>query len=69
MSGKTKRPRCESCGTSANVHARPRPGQIEGAHGALRWLCGDCEYAELHDDAIRIERAKRPKTPQMETLW
>lgn len=67
---KGKRPACDNCRTRTNVHARPRPGQIEGAHGALRWLCGDCEILE---DAPNLERLtpppRRSKVAQMETLW
>jgi len=67
---KAKKPRCETCKTTANVHARPQPGQLEGAHGALRWLCGDCEYAELHDDFVEaVREPRRKREPQAENLF
>jgi transposase-like protein len=66
---KVTRPRCEVCKSSYNVHAVNRPGQLEGAHGALRWLCGSCEYTETRSDAARVAQAHRPKVPQVETLW
>lgn len=64
-----KRPKCEACGTSSNVHAVSREGMIPGAALAYQWLCGDYEYRRTHPDAARIDPPlRKPKVPQVETL-
>ena len=64
------KPKCKTCGTSANVHAVSRPGMIPGAALSHAWLCGDCEYLIEHADAPRIEPPLRVNRlhPQTETL-
>ncbi len=67
---KVTKPRCSVCGTQHGVHWTPEPGQIPGAHGAHRWLCGDCEYRRDAPDAKTLSPpARKPARPQADALW
>jgi hypothetical protein len=66
--GDPTKPKCQDCGTLVGVHWCPLDGQIPGAAGAHRWLCGSCEYARDHEYAQRSIRSTRPKVPQLEEL-
>lgn len=47
-----------------------RAARIDAAEDdySHRWICGDCLYREEHPDAATLERARKPKVPQEETL-
>lgn len=62
------RPKCEACGTGSNVQAAPRASTLPRTDYSHRWICGDCLYREEHPDAATLERARKPKVPQEETL-
>lgn len=54
--------KCTTC--RASIPSSTPRVQVDG-----RWYCADCGYLAEHPDAAMIERAPRPRKPQVETLW
>jgi len=67
---KVTKPRCHKCGSTADVSYAPHAHTIPGAAHGGRWICASCLYLEDHPEAVRVRPPlRKPKVPQVETLW
>lgn len=63
MAGPNDKPaHCVDCGSSGHTHP------YSNGSGGYTWLCGSCRYKREHPEAAPIQKFRKPRQPQKETL-